>query len=158
MMVGLRFSALLVVTFFTACVVKPVVFEGISMLPTIADGDRMLIESNFGELKRADIIVFKYPKDTTKFYVKRIIGLPGEKVEIKEGVVFINGEPLKEEYVDQLYNQSGDTREEKIVPEGNYFVLGDNRDNSSDSRIWGTVDKNLIIGKYLSIYAKKDKK
>ena len=84
----------------------PVVFEGTSMLPTIKNGDRILMDRLVGDLKHGEIIQFKYPKDTSKFYMKRIIALPNETVEIREGVVFIDGKELQEDYVDQEYNQT----------------------------------------------------
>ena len=85
--------------------------------------------------------------------MKRIIGLPGERVEIRGGEVLINGEPIVEDYLDQRYNQSSPTFQEQMVPSNHYFVLGDNRDNSSDSRYWGTVDRSLIEGKLYMRYA-----
>lgn len=136
----------------TSCL-APVKFEGSSMSPSISDGDRILITTNVGEIKRGDIIQFRYPKDHEKFYMKRVIGLPSETVEMREGVVFVNGNAIAEEYVDPIYNQSGSFLTERKVPENHYFVMGDNRDNSSDSRYWGTVEKNLIEGKYYWKYA-----
>ena len=122
------------------------------MKPSFNDGDRILIDQNWNELKRGEVITFLYPKDRTKWYVKRIIGLPGEIIEIREGKVYINGEVLDEPYIDQSYNQAKANSPPRKVPEYQYFVMGDNRDNSSDSRYWGTVDKELIKGKYYMTY------
>ena len=132
--------------------VWPVKIEGTAMRPTLADGDRWLVTLNPGELQRGDIIVFRYPKDETKQYVKRIVGLPGETIEIRDGLVYINGVALPEGYVPAETNKSRTSFPEKRIPEDNYFVIGDNRDNSSDSRYWGTVDKTLIEGKLYSRY------
>jgi len=131
--------------------VKPVRVEGAAMLPTLNDGDRWLTTAA-SDLKRGDIIVFRYPKDETKSYVKRVVGLPGERVEIRAGVVRINGEPIVEDYLDQNYNHSSQWFPERVIPDNQYFVLGDNRDNSSDSRYWGTVDRSLIEGKLYTRY------
>jgi signal peptidase I len=140
-------AVLVLLAIATVGCLKPVRFEGIAMQPTLEDGDRWLVTTNVGDLKRGDIIEFRYPKDETKYYVKRIVGLPNEKIEILEGTVFINGLPITEEYLDQEYNQSGNTIPEIQISSNHYFVMGDNRDNSSDSRYWGTVDRSLIEGK-----------
>jgi signal peptidase I len=104
-------------------------------------------------LKRGDVIVFKYPQSPEVAYVKRLIGLPGEKVEMVGRTVYINGQPLKEEYTQYIdagsvYERYGPFQ----VPEGKYFAMGDNRDNSQDSRFWGYVPRDHIIGKALAIY------
>lgn len=111
----------------------------------------------FDDPKRCDIIIFKFPDDPSQNYVKRVIGLPGEKVKVQDGVVYINGKALSEDYTvfkDRQGNKSdpyamGDF-EEVVVPENSYFVLGDNRNNSSDSRFWNTtnfVPRKNILGK-----------
>jgi signal peptidase I len=140
------------------CSLKPVRVEGTAMLPAFHDGDRVFIERDVKDVKRGDVIMFLYPKDTSKWYFKRVIGLPGERVEIREGAVFVNGQALDEPYVDQNYNQTRGTFPPRIVSENHYYVLGDNRDNSSDSRYWGTVSKDLITGRYASTYYKADTK
>jgi signal peptidase I len=107
----------------------------------------------FKELKRGDVIVFKYPQSPEVAYVKRLIGLPGEKVEMVGRTVYINGQPLKEDYTQ--YIDAGSIHERYgpfQVPEGKYFAMGDNRDNSQDSRFWGYVPRDHIIGKALAIY------
>lgn len=148
---------LLTVVLFAACSPKPVRVDGTAMLPAFADGDRVLMDQNVGELKRGDVIMFLYPKDHSKWYIKRIVGLPGDIVEFRGGQIFINGEKLDEPYVDEEHNQTKANFPPKKVSENNYYVLGDNRDNSSDSRYWGTVDRNLIKGKYTMTYAKAQK-
>ncbi len=121
-----------------------------SMVSTIQPGDKLItfrLSYLFSEPKRGDIIVFKYPDDETQKFTKRIIGLPGEKVEIKDGKVYINDstEPLNEPYVNGV--PTGDYGP-YIVPEESYFMLGDNRENSLDSRFWQNtfVKKEKILG------------
>jgi signal peptidase I len=139
---------------FSACSPKPVRVEGTAMMPTFHDGDRILMDENIGELKRGDVVSFLYPKDTSKWYIKRVIGLPGETVEIRVGKIYINGQILDEPYLDESYNQAKSSFAPRPVAENNYFVIGDNRDNSSDSRYWGTVPRELIKGKYYMTYSK----
>ena len=147
-------GSVLIACFLSACSPQPVVVEGNAMMPNFTNGDRILINRNLGELNRGEVIIFLYPKDRSKSYFKRIIGLPGETIEILEGKVFINGQILDEPYVDDAYNQAKGNFPPRKVPDYQYFVMGDNRDNSSDSRYWGTVDKELITGKYYTTYYK----
>jgi len=137
-------------------VAQPVVVEGTSMLPQLHDGERLLVDKlvyykiksfGWGHIERGDVVVFWYPKDPDKSYVKRIIGLPGETVEVRNGVVFINGQELQETYLDAERNQTLPSFPLRRVDEHYYFVMGDNRDNSSDSRYWGTVPEKYIYGK-----------
>jgi signal peptidase I len=137
---------------------KPVVVEGTAMNPNLKDGDRIFLKTNIRELERGEIISFLYPKDKSKWYIKRVIGLPGEKIEIIQGEVYINNKKLEEKYLDESYNLDKRDFAPRIVPEGQYYVLGDNRDNSSDSRAWGTVPKDLIQGRYYATYLESDKK
>lgn len=132
-------------------VILPVRFVGKSMQPTLNDGDRIIFDKRFGKLERGDIIVFHYPPDPSTSYIKRIIGLPGETIEMREGKVFINGGAIDEPYLkpDLL---SLDTMPLVKIPDQHYFVMGDNRRNSSDSRYWGTVPRNLIYGKFIARY------
>ena len=130
----------------------PMRIEGTAMLPSFKDGDRVLVEENANEIKRGDIIFFQYPKNTTKLYFKRVVGLPNETVSILNGKVVINDKEIDEPYLDQTYNQAKSNLPPIRVPDQRYFVLGDNRDNSSDSRYWGTVKKELIVGRYYSTY------
>jgi len=131
---------------------KPIKVEGTAMSPTMNDGDRWFVTMSIDDVRRGDIIEFRFPKDETKRYVKRVIGLPGERVEIRAGAVLINGELLVEDYLDENYNLRAPWFPVKIVPSNHYFVMGDNRDNSSDSRYWGTVDQSLIEGKLYTRY------
>lgn len=122
--------------------------EGASMQPTLHTGDKMIIvRSNTYE--HGDIVVFNSHKDGT--YVKRVIGVPGDRIEVKNGSVYRNGVELYEEYLIAQYTKDGDTSGEVEVPDGKYFVLGDNREVSEDSRYKavGLIDKSDIIGKYI---------
>jgi len=132
--------------------VQPVKVEGTAMLPALNDGDRIVIERNPQKLERGDIIIFLFPEDKTKSYIKRIVGLPNETVEIQEGKTLVNGTLLNEPYVDSQLNLSARSIARLELEADSYFVMGDNRDNSSDSRIWGPVKRELIYGKYLKKY------
>src|SRR4029078_4366035 len=143
--------------------IQPVVVEGTSMVPQLHDGERLLVNKlvyykiqslSCGHIERGDIVVFWFPNDPDKSYVKRVIGLPGETVEIGAGRVYINGEELKEPYLDSEHNQSLRDNVVRKVEEHHYFVMGDNRDNSSDSRYWGLVPEKYIYGKAFFRYWK----
>lgn len=143
--------------------VQPVVVEGTSMLPQLHDGERLLVNKlvyykwrsvSWGHLERGDIVVFWYPSDPDKSYVKRVIGLPGETVEVRSGKVYINGRELVEPYIDTIHNQNLRENVIKSVDQHYYFVMGDNRDNSSDSRVWGLVPEKYIYGKAFFRYWK----
>jgi signal peptidase I len=136
----------------SAVVPQPVKVEGIAMLPTLRDGDKIIIDRNFDKLERGDIVVFYFPMDQRKSYLKRIIGLPNEAVEIREGQVFINGTLINEPYIDPNLDLSHRSLEERKLTADQYYVMGDNRDHSSDSRIWGPLDRKFIYGKYVKKY------
>ncbi|MDS1029927.1 signal peptidase I [Bacillota bacterium LX-D] len=124
-----------------------------SMEPTLQVNDRIIVNKltyRFSEPKRGDIIVFKFPLDPSRDYIKRLIGLPGETLEIKNSVIYINNKPIKESYLPPNLHFA-DFPPVKI-PKNAYFMMGDNRNNSQDSRYWGTLQKNLIIGKAQLIY------
>ena len=104
------------------------------------------------KIDRGDIVVFWFPEDPSKSYIKRVIGLPGDRVEIIEGVVRVNGSELTEAYLDQRLNLMHRSMAPTDVKKNYYFVMGHNRDNSSDSRIWGLVPKKYIYGKALFRY------
>lgn len=154
----LRDVFLIVVVFilFGVFIAQPVVVEGTSMVPQLHDGERLLVNKliyykfksvSWGHIERGDIVVFWYPNDPDKSYVKRVIGLPGETVELRNGKVFINGQELNEPYLDAEHNKNLPNYATKEVGQHYYFVMGDNRDNSSDSRIWGFVPEKYIYGK-----------
>ena len=125
---------------------------GTSMTPTLADGDQLIVEKvsyYFSEPKRYDIIVFPYPEEPDKHYIKRIIGLPGETVQIIDGYVYINGELLDEHYGNEVMNNAGIASDPIVLGEDEYFVLGDNRNNSEDSRYAavGNIKRSDIDGR-----------
>lgn len=137
--------------FITRVIILQVKVPSGSMENTIMIGDRVVasrLSYVFGDPKRGDIIVFPFPDDESVDFIKRIIGLPGDTIEGRDGLVYINGEPLEEPYVmDKLDNDFGPY----VVPEDSYFMMGDNRNNSEDSRYWENkfVKRNKIKGKAL---------
>jgi len=132
-----------------ACNVTRMRESGTSMAPTIGDGDRVLVTRWTGAIHRGDIITFGFPEDPSKTLVKRVIGLPGERVSSRDGRIFIDGHELAEPYLIEEAYRSQDTFPEKLVPPAAYFVLGDHRNNSSDSRTWGPVPASLVRGRVL---------
>jgi len=137
-------------------IAQPFIVNGLSMHPTFESGDYLIIDEfsyNFlREPERGEVIVFRFPQDRSKFFIKRVIGLPGEEVEIRSGKVYIKSEidenvlELEESYLpEQVTAPNGKWN----LSEGEYFVLGDNRRFSSDSRIWGTLSEENIIGRAL---------
>jgi signal peptidase I len=152
--------ALMIAALVVVFIVQPVKVEGTSMLPRLHDGERIFVNKLIyydeyrwaPKIERGDIVVFWYPNDPSKSYIKRVIGLPGEIVEVREGTVFINGAVLEEKYLDPSENSSSASQRPVQVNLNYYFVMGDNRDNSSDSRSWGLVPKKYIYGKALLRY------
>lgn len=122
------------------------------MAPALNDGDRILIERNPEDLERGDIVLFLYPHDPVKSYIKRVVALPNETVEVRAGKVFVNGQLLPEPYVDPELDQSQRSSAEIRLDADSYYVIGDNRDNSSDSRLWGPLHRKFIYGRYLRKY------
>jgi signal peptidase I len=123
--------------------------EGLSMAPTLADQDRLIVNKlayRIGEPRRSDIVMLYYPLNPDKSFVKRVIAEEGDTVRIVDGKVYVNEVPLNDDYVPQEY-RSHDDWGPQVIPEGYYFVMGDHRNNSSDSRTWGFVPKRYIIGK-----------
>lgn len=152
--------ALMIAALVVVFVVQPVKVEGTSMLPRLHDGERIFVNKLIyydeyrwaPRVERGDIVVFWFPDDPSKSYIKRVVGLPGDTVEIREGRVRINGSELEESYLDPRFNASPRSQPPVYVRPNYYFVMGDNRDNSSDSRSWGLVPKKYIYGKALFRY------
>jgi signal peptidase I len=169
-------EALVVAAFLAFCVVRPFIVQAFkiptgSMRPTLIEGDLILVNKflygakipftdkrlpKVRDLRRGDVVVFIYPEDPKKDFIKRLVGLPGDVIEIKNGSIYINEVPLLDNVFSQRYYYNrGDFAEEgtKItVPGGHYFVLGDNSASSKDSRYWGFVPKSNILGKAYIIY------
>ncbi len=151
------FAALLSLVIITFVVQAFYIPSG-SMEPTLHVDDRILVSKfsyRLGDIERGDVIVFHYPLNPGKDFVKRVVGLPGETVELRDGVVLINGAPIKELYPTAL---AGGDRActsnygPQKIPPGHFFVLGDNRCNSEDSRFFGFVPEHNVVGKALLIY------
>jgi len=133
---------------------QPVQVEGTSMMPRLYDHERIFINKflyRFEPIQRGDIVVFRYPLDPSKSYIKRVIGLPGEWVSIHQGLVLINGKPITETYVPPSYLDH-DSYPPVHVESSHYYVLGDHRESSNDSRVWGTVGRDFIYGKAAFVY------
>ncbi len=135
---------------------QPVKVEGTSMTPGLDDQERIFINKftyrfGLGNIERGDTVVFRAPVDPDKEYIKRVIGLPGDRVRIEHGQVYVNGQALVEPYIQDDYRDYS-SMEEKVVPAGRYFVLGDHRNSSSDSRAWGWVPRDMIYGKAVFAY------
>jgi signal peptidase I len=128
-----------------------ILVDGDSMEPTLVTGERVIVNRlsyKFGTPKLGDIIVFHPPPNPSEEYIKRVIGLPGDTIQVKNGSVYVNGQLLQEDYIDVKTNYTGTWQ----VPEGQLFVLGDNRNNSSDSHDWGAVPMDYIVGKAILVY------
>jgi signal peptidase I len=133
---------------------QPVKVEGTSMAPLLSDQERIFINKfvyRFEPIQRRDVVVFWYPLDRSKSFIKRIIGLPGEKVEIRQGIVYVNGHAIQEPYVPPQYEDLSDFGPVR-VPKDSYFVMGDHRISSNDSRVFGPVDSKFIYGRAVFAY------
>ncbi|MGH9774522.1 MAG: signal peptidase I [Candidatus Acidiferrales bacterium] len=133
---------------------QPVKVEGTSMSPLLSDQERIFINKiayRFEPIARGDVVVFWYPLDSSKSFIKRVVGLPGEILELRRGQLFIGGKRIDEQYVPANYfddSSFGPIR----VPAGEYFVMGDHRDSSNDSRMFGSVPRRFIYGKAVFAY------
>jgi signal peptidase I len=133
---------------------QPVRVEGTSMLPVLEDQDRLFINKmayRVGEIHRGDVVVFQYPRDHEKSYIKRVIALPGDDLRIDHGQVYVNGSRIEERYVPKQFTDDR-SQPEMMVPAHEYFVMGDHRSISSDSRDFGPVERELIYGKAAFVY------
>ena len=142
--------AMIIIVFFY----QPVKVEGTSMAPLLSDQERIFINKfvyHFEPIERGDVVVFWYPLDRTKSFIKRVVGLPGDEVEIRRGRVFINGKSLEEPYVPSQYIDTAAYGPVQI-PRDEYFVMGDHRISSNDSRIFGPVPSAFIYGKAVFAY------
>lgn len=166
----------IVIAFFLAMFIRTFIVQAFkiptaSMRMTLIEGDRILVNKlrygpiipltfrripGYGKVQRGDVIVFKYPEDLTKDYIKRLVGLPGEKIEIRDGDIYINGNLINDERIKNIryYNRGDYAGESETIkiPEGHFFVLGDNSASSADSRYWGFVPEDYLIGRAEVIY------
>ncbi|MBI2820646.1 MAG: signal peptidase I [Acidobacteria bacterium] len=143
-------TAIVIVVF----VVQPVKVEGTSMQPNLVDQERVFVNKfvyHFSEIHRGDIVVFWYPRDTSKSFIKRVVGVPGDRIEIVNGRLFRNSEPVQEPYVPPRYADY-ESYPAVVVAPGYYYVLGDHRNSSNDSRNWGLVPEKNIFGKAILRY------
>lgn len=141
----------LVLYFLIDSVIARVRVINISMLPTLQPNEFLMVNKlayRFSDVERGDIIVFHYPQNPAEDYIKRVIGVPGDTVTVNAGIVYVNGQALDEPYISAPPTYSG----EWSIPEGGVFVLGDNRNQSSDSHHWGNVPIQNIVGRALVIY------
>src|SRR3954463_8809594 len=144
MIISLAISAFIIIFLY-----QPVKVEGTSMMPSLEDQERIFVNKfvyRLEPIERGDIVVFRYPRDPSKSYIKRVIGMAGDRIRIDGGTVYVNGQALEENYVPAEYE---DTRSypELVVPANSFFVLGDHRSMSNDSRDFGSVNQGYIYGK-----------
>mgnify|MGYP001591395784 CR=1 FL=1 len=142
--------ALLIVIPIRAWVAQPFIVQGNSMVPNFQHGEYLIIDEfsyHFRKPERGEVVVFRYPRQPSQFFIKRIIGLPGDKIEIKNGSVRLNESAFNETYLSPSLATAPDAS--TILGVDEYFVLGDNREASSDSRAWGNLKENFIVGKTL---------
>src|SRR5437763_9620305 len=154
LVISLAISAFIIIFLY-----QPVKVEGTSMMPSLADQERVCVNKFVYRLEpigRGDIVVFRYPRDPSKSFIKRVIGLAGDRIRIEAGRVFVNGRPLEEDYIPEVYEDQR-TYPEMVVPPNAYFVLGDHRTMSNDSRDFGPVDSAYIYGKAVFGYWPMDK-
>lgn len=154
--------ALVIVIPIRMFIAQPFVVSGESMFPTFHDGEYLIVDElsyHIGTPNRGDVIVFHFPKDTKRFFIKRIIGMPNEEISINNGEVIIinkenpNGIVLSEPYINESFNTTTSFK----TGDKEYFVMGDNRNRSSDSRIWGMLPEKLITGRaYLRLLPVKE--
>ena len=144
LLVSLAISAFIIIFLY-----QPVKVEGTSMMPGLEDQERIFVNKfvyRWEPIERGDIVVFRYPRDTSKSYIKRVIGIAGDRIRIEDGQVYVNGEAIAEAYVPNDYADARSYRE-IVVPKNSFFVLGDHRTMSNDSRDFGPVNERYIYGK-----------
>src|SRR3954471_21991361 len=148
------FISIAVSVFIIVFVYQPVKVEGVSMMPGLDDQERIFINKfvyRWEPIERGDVVVFRYPRDPSKSYIKRVIGVAGDLVLIEDGRVWVNGKLLSESYVPNEFRDERSFAEYQVPP-GAFFVLGDHRNLSSDSRDFGAVPDSFIYGKAVFVY------
>jgi signal peptidase I len=153
--------AILIAVIVIVFLYQPVKVEGTSMMPSLADQERIFVNKfiyrfGIGQIERGDLVVFWFPGERSKSYIKRVIGVPGDVVEIDRGTLIRNGQPLEEDYVPPEYRDRLSMPPKRVEPD-RYFVLGDHRNSSNDSRTWGLVPRSCIYGKAVFVYWPLDK-
>jgi len=151
--------SLAISAFIIVFIYQPVKVEGTSMMPSLEDQERIFVNKfvyRLEPISRGDIVVFRYPRDPSKSYIKRVIGVAGDRIRIDGGQVYVNGEALDEDYVPPAYADSR-SYPETLVPPNCYLVLGDHRSMSNDSRDFGPVNQSYIYGKAVFGYWPMDK-
>ena len=154
LIISLAISAFIIIFLY-----QPVKVEGTSMMPSLDDQERIFVNKyvyRLEPIERGDIVVFRYPRDPSKSFIKRVIGLAGDRIRIEAGEVFVNGAALEEDYVPAAYADQR-SYSEMVVPPNSYFVLGDHRTMSNDSRDFGPVNVGYIYGKAVFGYWPMDK-
>lgn len=154
LIISLAISAFIIIFLY-----QPVKVEGTSMMPSLVDQERIFVNKfvyRLEPIERGDIVVFRYPYDPSKSYIKRVIGMAGDHIRIDGGQVYVNGEALLETYVPGEYSDSR-TFPDVVVPANSYYVLGDHRSMSDDSRAFGPVNQSFIYGKAVFGYWPMDK-
>jgi signal peptidase I len=154
LVISLAISAFIIIFLY-----QPVKVEGTSMMPSLDDQERIFVNKfvyRLEPIQRGDIVVFRYPRDTSKSYIKRVVGVAGDRIRIDDGLVYVNNRPLDEDYVPSAF---ADDRSypETVVPVNSFFVLGDHRSMSNDSRDFGPVKESFIYGKAVFGYWPMDK-
>lgn len=144
--------AVIIVVPIRVFIAQPYVVSGASMTPTFGSGDYLIVDQlsyRFEEPRRGDVIIFRFPQDPSKFFIKRVIALPQETIHVQRGVITIkNGEHPDGIHIEEPYNKSPfNATMTKTLNEGEYFVMGDNRSASFDSRSWGALHEKLIVGR-----------
>jgi signal peptidase I len=155
LIISLAISAFIIIFLY-----QPVKVEGTSMMPSLDDQERIFVNKfvyRLEPIQRGDIVVFRYPRDPSKSYIKRVIGVAGDHVRIVEGRVYLNGRELEEDYVPAEYADARSYPDEVVVPRNAYYVLGDHRAMSNDSRDFGPVNQSYIYGKAVFGYWPVDK-
>jgi signal peptidase I len=154
LVISLAISAFIIIFLY-----QPVKVEGTSMMPSLDDQERIFVNKfvyRIEPIQRGDIVVFRYPRDTSKSYIKRVIGLAGDHIRIDGGLVYVNDRPLDEDYVPAAFTDNR-SYPEAVVPPDSFFVLGDHRSMSNDSRDFGSVKETFIYGKAVFGYWPMDK-
>jgi len=154
LIISLAISAFIIIFLY-----QPVKVEGTSMMPSLDDQERIFVNKfvyRWEPIQRGDIVVFRYPRDPSKSYIKRVIGIPGDQIRIDSGQLYVNEQPIIEDYVPPAYTDER-SYSEIVVPSRSYFVLGDHRSMSNDSRDFGPVKEGYIFGKAVFGYWPMDK-